>query len=98
MIQHDLFDPPARVSSRAGLPKTAAGRHRPPAANPRVPPLGDDSRIRGLEAQVDDLKYMLNNVLQCIVLNEDIRPEDRRAALIEDARAALRAGVADYLG
>ena len=70
----------------------------PPAASPRVPPLGDDSRIRGLEAQVDDLKYTLNNILQYISLAEDIKKNGRCAALIEDARAALRSRVVDYLG
>jgi hypothetical protein len=70
----------------------------PPAANPHVPPLGDDSRIRGLEAQVDDLKYTLNNILQYISSSEEIKKNGRCSALIEDARAALRSRVVDYLG
>jgi len=68
------------------------------AANPLVPPMGDKPRIQGLQAQVEDLKYTLNNVLQCLVDTIDARHEGRQAALVEDARAALRAEVADYLG
>jgi hypothetical protein len=70
----------------------------PPAANPRVPPLGDASRIRGLEAQVDDLKYTLNNIIQYITSYDEIKKSGRCAALVEDARAALRSRVVDYLG
>ena len=66
-------------------------------ANPLIPPLGDKSRIQGLQAQVEDLKYTLNNVLQCLVGNADLMQEGRHVALAEDARAALRAEVADYL-
>ena len=69
-----------------------------PAASPRVPPLGDKSRIRGLEAQVDDLKYTLNNIVQHIISTKNIPQEDRCFALIEDARAALQSRVVDYLG
>jgi hypothetical protein len=69
-----------------------------PAAKPHVPPLGDESRIRGLEAQVDDLKYTLNNIVQYIVLSANIQQNERCSALIEDARAALRSRVVDYLG
>lgn len=69
-----------------------------PAASPRVPPLGDESRIRGLEAQVDDLKYTLNNIVQYIVLASNVQQSERCFALIEDARAALRSRVVDYLG
>lgn len=68
------------------------------AVNPLVPPIGDGSRIQGLEAQVEDLKYTLNNVLQCFVAVLDVTREERHAALVEDARAALRTKVADYLG
>ncbi len=70
----------------------------PHAANPLVPPIGDRSRIEGLEAQVEDLKYTLNNVLQCLVATMDVTREERHAALVEDARAALKTRVADYLG
>jgi hypothetical protein len=70
----------------------------PHTANPLVPPIGDRSRIEGLEAQVEDLKYTLNNVLQCLVAATDVTREERHAALVEDARAALRTRVADYLG
>jgi hypothetical protein len=66
--------------------------------NPLVPPIGDRSRIEGLEAQVEDLKYTLNNVLQCLVTTTDMTREERHAALVEDARAALVTQVADYLG
>jgi hypothetical protein len=69
-----------------------------PAANPRIPPLGDESRIRGLEAQVDDLKYTLNNIVHFIVLTINLHKHGRCSALIEDARAALRSKVVDYLG
>ncbi len=68
------------------------------AVNPLIPPVGDKPRIQGLQAQVEDLKYTLNNLLQCLVANVDMAREDRPAALVEDARAALRAEVADYLG
>jgi hypothetical protein len=68
------------------------------AANPLVPAMGDKPRIQGLQAQVEDLKYTLNNVLQCLAGTIDARHEGRQAALVEDARAALRAEVADYLG
>jgi len=67
-------------------------------ANPLIPPIGDRSRIEGLEAQVEDLKYTLNNVLQCLVTTMDVTREGRHAALVEDARAALKTRVADYLG
>jgi hypothetical protein len=68
------------------------------AANPLIPPICERSRIQGLEAQVEDLKYTLNNVLQCFVAALDVAGEDRHAALVEDARAALKTQVADYLG
>lgn len=68
------------------------------AVNPLIPPIGDRSRIEGLEAQVEDLKYTLNNVLQCLVAAMDVTREARHAALVEDARAALKTQVADYLG
>ncbi len=68
------------------------------AVNPLVPPVGDKPRIEGLEAQVEDLKYTLSNVLQCLVATIDAAPDGRHAALVDDARAALRAEVADYLG
>jgi hypothetical protein len=67
-------------------------------ANRLVPAIGDTSRIQGLQAQVEDLKYTLNNVLQCLVANIDVARESRHVALVDDARAALRAEVADYLG
>jgi hypothetical protein len=70
----------------------------PHAANPLVPPIGDRSRIEGLEAQVEDLKYTLNNVLQCLVAAMDVTREERHTALVADARAALKTRVADYLG
>jgi hypothetical protein len=73
-------------------------RTAPRDCNPLVPPIGDRSRIEGLEAQVEDLKYTLNNVLQCLVTATDGTREARHAALVEDARAALRTRVADYLG
>jgi len=73
--------------------------HAPPrAANSLVPPIGDRSRIEGLEAQVEDLKYTLNNVLQSFVAALDVSREARYAALVADARAALKTQVADYLG
>lgn len=68
------------------------------AANPLVPPIGDKSRIEGLEAQVEDLKYTLNNVLQCLESMLNVTGQGRHASLIQDARAALRAEAADYLG
>ena len=67
-------------------------------ANPLVPPLGDKPRLEGLQAQVEDLKYTLSNVLQCLVAHVDRAPDGRNQSLIEDARAALRAEAADYLG
>ena len=70
----------------------------PHAANPLVPPIGDRSRIEGLEAQVEDLKYTLNNVLQCLLATMDATRGERHAALVEDARAALKTRVVDYLG
>lgn len=70
----------------------------PQDRNPLAPPIGDRSRIEGLEAQVEDLKYTLNNVLQCLVAATDVTREERHAALVDDARAALRTRVADYLG
>ena len=66
--------------------------------SPLVPPLGDKSRIEGLQAQVDDLKYTLSNILQCLVKTVDISRDERHAALVDDARAALEADVPDYLG
>lgn len=69
-----------------------------PAANPLIPPICERARIEGLEAQVEDLKYTLNNVLQCFVAALDVTREERHAALVEDARAALKTRVADYLG
>lgn len=69
-----------------------------PTASAPVPALGDKSRIRGLEAQVDDLKYTLNNIVQYLILSANAPQEDRGFALIEDARAALRSRVVDYLG
>ena len=66
-------------------------------ANPLVPRMGDRSRIQGLEAQVDDLKYTLNNLLQCVVVMLDVSGEGRHSALVRDARAALKTEVADYL-
>jgi len=68
------------------------------AANPLVPPMGDKSKIEGLEAQVDDLKYTLNNLLQCFVAMLDVTGEGRHSSLVRDARAALRTEAADYLG
>jgi hypothetical protein len=67
-------------------------------ANPLVPPLGDKPRLEGLQAQVEDLKYTLSNVLQCLVAHVDRAADGRNRSLIEDARAALRAEAADYLG
>ena len=66
--------------------------------NPLVPPIGDQTRIEGLEAQVEDLKYTLNNVLQCLVAATEGTQEQRHAALVEDARAALKTRITDYLG
>lgn len=74
------------------------GQTLPRAANPLIPPIGDRSRIEGLEAQVEDLKYTLHNVLQCLVTATDVTREERHAALVEDARAALKTKVVDYLG
>lgn len=54
-------------------------------------------QIVGLRAQVEDLKYTLQNVLQCLVANNDLACQGRYEALIEDARAALRAKETDYL-
>jgi hypothetical protein len=68
------------------------------AANPLVPRMGDKSKIEGLEAQVDDLKYTLNNLLQCFVSMLDVNGEGRHAAVVRDARAALETEAADYLG
>lgn len=68
------------------------------ATNPLVPPIGQTSRIQGLEAQVEDLKYTLHNLLQGFVGLMEGSGEGRHAALVEDARAALRTEVADYLG
>lgn len=68
------------------------------AANPLVPPMGDKSKIEGLEAQVEDLKYTLNNLLQCFVTMLDVNGEGRHAAVVRDARDALKTEAADYLG
>ncbi len=54
-------------------------------------------QIVGLRAQVEDLKYTLQNVLQCLVANNDLACQGRYEALIEDARTALRAKETDYL-
>lgn len=69
-----------------------------PPASPLIPPICERARIQGLEAQVEDLKYTLNNVLQCFIATLDVTREERHAALVEDARAALKTRVADYLG
>jgi hypothetical protein len=47
---------------------------------------------------VEDLKYTLHNLLQGFVGLMEGSGEGRHAALVEDARAALRTEVADYLG
>lgn len=69
-----------------------------PSRTRRLPPLCDASRIKGLEAQVEDLKYTLSNLLQHVAESPSLPQEGRCAALIEDARAALRARLVDYLG
>jgi hypothetical protein len=72
-------------------------RPRRRAVSPLVPTPGETARIEGLQAQVDDLKYTLSNVLQCLVETEVISDPERRAALVADARAALQAELRDYL-
>jgi hypothetical protein len=72
-------------------------RPRRRAVSPLVPTPGETARIEGLQAQVDDLKYTLSNVLQCLVETADISDPERRAALVADARAALQAELRDYL-
>jgi hypothetical protein len=72
-------------------------RPRRRAVSPLVPTPGETARIEGLRAQVDDLKYTLSNVLQCLVETASISDPERRAALVADARAALQAELRDYL-
>ena len=72
-------------------------RPRRRAVSPLVPTPGEKARIEGLQAQVDDLKYTLSNVLQCLVKTAVISDPERRAALVADARAALKAELRDYL-
>jgi hypothetical protein len=55
------------------------------------------SQIVTLRAQVEDLKYTLQNVLQCMIANNDKASQGRYEALIEDARTVLRAKETDYL-
>ena len=64
----------------------------PHIANPLVPPIGDRSRIEGLEAQVEDLKYTLNNVLQCLVATMDVTRGERHAALSRTRAPRSRPG------
>lgn len=61
-------------------------------------PLESHRRIAGLTAQVDDLKYTLHVVLQCLVADQKKLVRDERyKALVKDARAALNAKETDYL-
>lgn len=62
-----------------------------------MPPIDDRSLIRGLEAQVEDLKYTLSNVLQGFDATSEETLDARRQSLIEDAKAALRGKPADYI-
>ena len=59
--------------------------------------LEPDQQVKALLAQVEDLKYTLHNVLQCMVANSDVSHQDRYEALINDARAALAAKEDHYL-
>jgi hypothetical protein len=72
-------------------------RPRRRAVSPLVPTPGEKARIEGLQAQVDDLKYTLSNVLQYLVDTAVISDPERHAALVADARAALKAELRDYL-
>lgn len=63
----------------------------------RQPNIEHAHLIAGLRAQVDDLKYTLENVLQCLVANADMPRQQRYESLIADARAALKAKETDYL-
>lgn len=54
-------------------------------------------QVKTLLAQVEDLKYTLHNVLQCMIANSDVSHQERYEALINDARAALAAKENHYL-
>ena len=62
-----------------------------------LPPIDDRSMIRGLEAQVEDLKYTLSNILQGFADAPESALNSRQLSLIDDARAALKGKPADYI-
>ncbi|MEM9683556.1 MAG: hypothetical protein AAF942_09850 [Pseudomonadota bacterium] len=62
-----------------------------------LPPIDDRSMIRGLEAQVEDLKYTLSNILQGFAESPEATLDSRQQSLLEDARAALNGKPADYI-